>query len=109
MDRQLAGPDLRGDALERRADREPHVERVEHARVDVGGAADGRRVAEVDGDLFDRSLDGALARGLRARGLARDRQRDGRERGGVPGAEVLRGVVAAGRLLEVLVDVLRAR
>ena len=45
---------------------EPAVEAVEDARVDVGGAGDGGRVAEVARHLLDGARLGALACGLRA-------------------------------------------
>ena len=108
VDRQLARLDLLRDALERGPDGQAGVEGVEHARVDVGRAADRGRVAEVPGHLLDRAVDRALARRPGRRRRARHGECDRRERGRVPGAEVLRGEVAAGRVLEVLVDVLGA-
>src|SRR3954447_1413431 len=63
------------DLRQRAADRQAGVEAVEYARVDVGGAADRGRVAEIAGDLLDGSRLGAVPRGLRSgRGLARHRE-----------------------------------
>src|SRR5215207_11177237 len=82
--------------------------------LDAGGAA--ALVDQVEDRLLelwlvDRQLaagDGALAARLRPRHLAGHREADGREHGGVPRPEVLRGVALAGDLLDVLVDVARA-
>ena len=95
-----------GHLAEHAADRQSGVETVEDARVDVRGAAHRRRVAEVARDLGDRAGLCALPGGLRSRGRrARDGEGDGRQDRGVPGAEVLRGEVAAGDLFHVRVDV----
>src|SRR5215211_2572569 len=107
VDRELAAGGVRG-LLQRRADDETSLIGVEDARVDVGGLADRRGVAEVVRDLLHGAGDGALAARLRPGHLAGHREADGREDGGVPRPEVLRGVALAGDLLDVLVDVARA-
>ncbi len=62
---QRADVALVAELAEHAADREAALEAVEHARVDVGGACDRRRVAEVAGDLLHRAVHRALAGGLR--------------------------------------------
>jgi len=83
---------------------------LEHARIDVRRARDGRRVAQVAGDLVDGVRLRALSGGLRrARDLPRDGERDRGEHRGVPRAEVLGREALARDLLDVGVDVLRAQ
>src|SRR5690606_21689567 len=85
----------------------------EHRRVDVGAAANGRRVAERGGHLLDHRLlqpgQRALA-GEAAVGAVRQRgprqPLEGRERA-APGAEVLGAEGVAGGLAQVVVDLAR--
>jgi len=74
---------------------------LQHRRVDVGLAADGRGVAQAPGDLRDDLL-GGPARALADTGVARELQG---QHAAVPGPEVLRGDAHASRLREVVVDV----
>ena len=94
-----------GDQRQRAARSSAVVVAVEDPRVDVGGARDRRRVAEVVGDLLDGARDRPLARRSSCRRPRRDRERDGGEHGRAPRPEVLGGDVVAGGLLEVDVDV----
>src|SRR3954452_511484 len=91
-------------------DRVPGPELVEDPRIDIGGATDGGRVAEVLRDLPHRGAHVALPGSLRRRagpnGVAL-RDEDGREHRRVPGTEVLRREGPAGDLADVVVDVAR--
>ena len=109
VDRQLARLDLRGDALERRADRQP-ARRTRRTRAGRCRRR-GRPPACCRGSCATSSIARLTARlraVLRRRRLAGHGERDRGQRGRVPGAEVLGGEVAAGGLLEVRVDVGRA-
>ena len=77
---------------------------VDHPRVDVGLAREGRGVAEELRDLLHRRRDRPLARRLRLAGLVGLGQRDRCQHGRVPGPEVLGRVVGARRPPDVLVD-----
>src|SRR5690606_34849918 len=99
------GPHARlGGRLRVRWDRVPALEGVDHLRVDVGGPADGRGVAE----LLRHPLDGLAHRGLplaRRPDVLRAGQAHGGEHGAPPRAEVLRARLRAEQLLDVAVDV----
>src|SRR2546423_6953673 len=76
LDRSVQGVHVagRGHLADHAADRQPRVEAVEHAWIDVGRAAYRRRVAEVAGDLLDGADLRAVAGGPGTGGrLARDR------------------------------------
>src|SRR6185437_5220685 len=92
---------------ERGSDRAAFLVPFDDARVDIGSPGHGRGIAQIAGHLPDDPGDGALAAGFTpGRGL-RHGQAHGGQDGRMPGAEVLGGVVAAGYLAEVIVDVRR--
>ena len=99
------GSDPATISLQRSADRLPAVVTVEDARIDVGLPTDGRGVVEIRRYALDGFGRRPLSRGLRLGTGAVGGELDRRQHRRVPGAEVLGAVVAAGRLLEVLVDV----
>ncbi len=89
----------------------PVLEPLQHPRVDVGRAGHRRGVAEVLGHLLDRVVHHPLAGALRRRHAAlghAGRQRDRGQHGGVPGTQVLAGVLLPGQLLHRRVEVLGA-
>src|SRR3954468_17898327 len=83
-----------------------HPVGIDQRRMHVVLAAHGARVPEALRDRIDRRDDVAL-RLPPARPLATAAQLHRREHGAAPGAEVLRAHVAAGDLLQVVVDVVR--
>ena len=92
---------------EPRGDRDALLVPIEQPRVDVGGARDRGRVAELGRDLLDRRRDPAPARRLRGGHLPARGERHGREHRPVPGSEVLGREAVTRELLHVRVDVLR--
>src|SRR6202035_4631754 len=94
------------ETLDERSDRPPALEAVDHARVHIGGSTHRRCVAEVCGHGPYGARDGSLA-GAPGRLLPFRRQGDGGEHRGVPRSEVLGREIAAGRRLDIGVDVLR--
>src|SRR5205807_4771308 len=81
---------------------------VEHSRVDVRPARDGRSVAKQLGDRGDCALDRALAARSRARRRLFAGQRDRRQHGRIQGPEVLGAELITDLALEIVVDVIRA-
>src|SRR5581483_9111194 len=77
---------------------------VEHGRVDVALAADGRRVAELPGYPLDRAHHVPFRLGLAVEALELLQGLGGEDRAG-PGAEVLRREVLPGGAAQVVVDV----
>ena len=81
--------------------------RVEYERIDIGLAANRRRVAQIGSDLLD-GLDNepgerAFAQGIGQRRRMHDLHRAQRR---VPGAKVLRREIVAHRLLQIRIDLI---
>src|SRR4051794_19329015 len=90
------------------ADRVARVEPVHHAWIDVRATADGGSVRQV----FRHGLDGLVRRSTASRLAHPSRimrgEPDRREHRGIPRPEILCGELAAGQILQMLVDLVGA-